>query len=270
MPNIYISDLAAALSLSESDILVGDSGNHTKSFSISLFDSRYASINVNFDDVYFPINGNFDDRYFPINGNFDERYFSLNGNFDGRYFKPGSTIDVGSNCWEDLKFPATGINPTGPATTPSVDNVIAGLLFSSSVENTISIIAQMPHSWKKGSNIDPHIHWQKTTSASGGVFWQLKYRWAKIGDVMDANWTTVGTSTPVQGTTDNNTANQHLISAFPEISGAGKVVSDILIMQLSRVPADVADTYAADARMLEFDIHYQIDSIGSDLLYAKT
>ncbi len=37
----------------------------------------------------------------------------------------------------------------------------------------------------------------------------------------------------------------------------------MLIMQLSRIGADELDTYAADARLLEFDFHYEIDRPGS-------
>ena len=33
--------------------------------------------------------------------------------------------------------------------------------------------------------------------------------------------------------------------------------------------ATVADTYAADARLLEFDLHYQTDSLGSGGEFMK-
>jgi hypothetical protein len=33
--------------------------------------------------------------------------------------------------------------------------------------------------------------------------------------------------------------------------------------KLSRIGGDGTDTYTADARLLEFDIHYEVDSMGS-------
>lgn len=172
--------------------------------------------------------------------------------------------------WEDLRFPATGINPTGPASPPTVDDTIAGLLFSSTVENTVAIIAQLPHSWEAGTTLDPHIHWQKTTSAAGGVYWQLKYRWCSIGGVMDAGWTTIGSSTPASATPDTNTADKHLITEVSDIVATGYGISDMLIMQLSRLVSDPTDDYGASARLLEFDIHYKINSVGSNNQYSKT
>ena len=74
---------------------------------------------------------------------------------------------------------------------------------------------------------------------------------------------TLTQSTVVAGTPDNDTANEHLITAFTDISGAGKQISDMLILRLSRLGSDAADTYGADARLLEFDIHYQRFGFGS-------
>ena len=101
------------------------------------------------------------------------------------------------------------------------------------------------------------------------VYWQLQYRWAKIGEVMDASWTTIGASTVSTGTPDGDTANEHLITPLPTIDGTGAGISDMLICQLSRVHDNVADTYGADARLFEFDIHYQIDQPGSEQEFTK-
>ena len=169
--------------------------------------------------------------------------------------------------WEDLRFPATAINPPGQASDPDVDTTYGTLLFAASGTEMIFVLAQLPHSWQEGSDLHPHIHWAKTTSASGNVMWELQYRWSKIGEVMDSSWTTLTKATTT--VSDGDTAEQHAITAFDAISGTGCSVSDMLVMKVSRLGDDAADTYGADARLLEFDIHLQIDSRGSLAEYTK-
>ena len=88
---------------------------------------------------------------------------------------------------------------------------------------------------------------------------------------MDAAFTTLQTSSPIAATPDNDTADEHLITAFSDIGTSGKSISDMLVMKLSRIGGDAADTYGADARLLEFDIHYQLTAsgAGSRIEYAK-
>lgn len=61
--------------------------------------------------------------------------------------------------WDDLRFPAQGINPAGAANAPTIDDVLTSfpgtLLFAGNAENVIVGIAQMPHAWAKGTSIRP-------------------------------------------------------------------------------------------------------------------
>ena len=43
----------------------------------------------------------------------------------------------------------------------------------------------------------------------------------------------------------------------------------MLVCRLFRDPADNADTYPQDIAFLQFDIHYEIDSLGSSKEYIK-
>ena len=182
--------------------------------------------------------------------------------------KENLTVDgdflLSDTVWDDLKFPATAINPPGQASDPDVEASSGLLLFASSGTELIFALAQMPHAWKEGSEISPHVHWQKTTSAAGNVAWQIRYKIASIAAVMDASWTDLGISTtPVPGTPDINTADYHMITGFDNIDMTGETLSTCILFEVSRVGGDAADTYGADARLLEFDVHYQIDSLGS-------
>jgi hypothetical protein len=169
--------------------------------------------------------------------------------------------------WEDLRFPASSINPPGAESDPDVDTTYGTLLFSGTATEVIFVQVQLPHGRKYGSEIRPHVHWAKTTSAAGGVYWKLDYRWSRIGEVMDAAWTTIGGSTP--DVSDDDTAEKHALTPLGTIDGTDAELSDMLICKLSRVHDNAADTYEADVRLLEFDFHVQIDAPGSVQLYQK-
>ena len=171
--------------------------------------------------------------------------------------------------WEDLRSPASAINPPGVASDPDWDTTNGGWLFAAAGTELLFFQQQLPHAWKEGSVLKPHVHWQKTTSAAGNVLWQLDYKWAPIGAVMDAAFTTLSASAVVAGTPDGDTANEHLITALGDIVATGKTVSDMLVMKLSRIGGDAADTYGADARLLEADIHVVLDSAGSIEQFTK-
>jgi hypothetical protein len=176
--------------------------------------------------------------------------------------------------WQALRFPATGINPPGAARTPDRDTTYGWLTFSASAVNTVAVVVQLPHGlWQSKTQptvISPHIHWMKSTSAPGNAVWRLQYRWVKIGQVMDADWTTPAVATVATGTPDTNTANKHLISSFGGISTPHSSIrdADMLVMTLSRLGNDKADTYGAEAILLEFDIHVPLQSFAADDLYG--
>lgn len=184
------------------------------------------------------------------------------GRIDGNLTVGGEFL-LTDSVWDDLRFPASAVNPPGQASDPDFDTVNGGWLFASNGTELVFLMAQMPHQWVEGTAIYPHVHWQKTTSAGGDVLWRLEYKMAPIGEVMDSSFTALDVSTVVDGTPDLDTANQHLISAFASIDMTGRDLSDMLVMKFSRIGSDGDDTYGADARMLEFDIHFEIDSLGS-------
>jgi hypothetical protein len=71
-------------------------------------------------------------------------------------------------------------------------------------------------------------------------------------------------------TPDSNTAFKHLMTEFDDISGQGKQLSDMLLIMLSRNANTAADNYASAAAYLEFDLHYEVDRLGSQTAeYAK-
>jgi hypothetical protein len=168
-----------------------------------------------------------------------------------------------TESWDDLRTPATAIPIRGQAGDPDVE-AEGTLLFDAGDAEQIALIFQMPHAWVHGSGVRLHVHWAKTTDAAGGVTWEEKHRIIRNGQVPGA-WTDWAAAT-----TRNQTigADQKvLIDGWASITMTGCIGSDMLQTLIRRNPAATADTYAADVRMYEADIHYRVRGLGSEQEY---
>ena len=169
----------------------------------------------------------------------------------------GYTIDPFGR-WEDLRFPATAVNPPGLGSDPTLDTSTGTYLFGAAATDLLYFVGQMPHAWKEGSTIHPHIHWCPTSTDTGDVLWRFSYDWANIGGTFAGSYTDLDI-TQAGGGTDWG----HQLIEWASIAGTGKTISSMLMMKVSRIGGDELDTYTGDARFLEFDIHYEVDSSGS-------
>jgi hypothetical protein len=86
----------------------------------------------------------------------------------------------------------------------------------------------------------------------------MEYKWVSIGATTPGSFTTV----PLLDAADGVIL-KHQIASFGAVSGVGQTLSSIISIKLSRIGGDGTDTYGADALLKEFDIHYEIDTMGS-------
>lgn len=203
--------------------------------------------------------------------------FLQNMQFEGRSFNAGTEYNIFGDAlywaiennlatpvqqqggWDDLKFPVAGINPPGATADPDRNTANGLLEFDPAATNTVAIQAQMPHAWKEGSIIKPHVHWRKKTEGAGNVVWQLEYEFAGVGSAFADSFNTATVSSPISATPDDGSALVHLISSFGEINMSGHKLSTMGVLKLSRLGGDGGDTYAGVAQLLEFDIHFESD-----------
>ena len=70
---------------------------------------------------------------------------------------------------------------------------------------------------------------------------------------------------------NDTTATTHRMNNIPTagISGTGKTISSIFQFRLYRDGTDSADTYTGKAYLSEFDIHFEMDSNGSNTATSK-
>lgn len=191
---------------------------------------------------------------------------------DDEFHRIRDALDI-TPRWDDLRFPSQGIRITGPggAWPPDTDTTTALLLFDGGRTEMIGGVAQLPHAWKEYSTVKPHVHWSKTTTGGGGdVRWVIDYEVWNNGDVSTLTYSNqLVVTSSVAGTPDNDTANELLISSFGDIDMTGIEASGMIFWRISREGGDAADTYSADARLIEFDIHYEVDSFGSSREFVK-
>lgn len=178
------------------------------------------------------------------------------------------SLQVG--LWEDLRFPSTALfAPGNSGNAPDRSATTGLLLFDDAAEEIIAGVAQIPHSYHEGSNLRPHIHIRSTTDpdGTGDTRWTLQYKWYNATDAYPADYTSDTITETVADHVDSAEINQ--IASFTAIDGTGKKVSSCFEWLLSRDGDDVLDTYAADTVLVEFDIHFLADSLGTYLETVK-
>lgn len=166
--------------------------------------------------------------------------------------------------WEDLRFPSQGINPAGSPSPAGVDTDTGALSFAGNQDNVVGGIAQMPHAWKVGSVVKPHIHLRFPTSDAGkNTRWQFGYDVASIsGDFANA----IGTYTALATVTVANPAStvKHVVAALGDLAMTGHKESAIILWRVSRLASsDAADDDTNACLLLEFDLHFQIEKAGT-------
>lgn len=166
--------------------------------------------------------------------------------------------------WDDIKYPAVGINPPGAASDPTRDTTDGTLVFSATQQNIITYGSILPHGKKIGTMVEPHIHFQPTGSGTGNVIWRFEYCIAPVNTLVPG-FTTLEITVPIEA----NTNGFHLIATFGLIDLLETDVAVLFKWRLSRMGNLAGDTYAATVKLEEFDIHAQFDSLGSGRVYNK-
>jgi len=179
----------------------------------------------------------------------------------------GTLLMVGNaTVWEDIRV-AIALRGSG-GNSPTFSSLEGGLYadkFSGtgSQVNEIFFEIQMPHSWAEGTTIYPHVHWVSNGyNTTDAVTWGLEYDWENIGGSFGGTTTTITSDVLSTGYKVQNINN---IGAG--IVGTGKNISSMMLCRLYR--SGNTDPNNDDCFLLAFDIHYQINTIGSRQILTK-
>lgn len=172
-----------------------------------------------------------------------------------------------ATTWDDFRVEASIVKPG--ATAPSYkafgpSGNLQALMFEAGHHDEAMFEMQMPHNWKLGTNIYPHVHWTPTTADAGNVVWELEYAWCNIGDAFGAPSNMASDATAAGGIAWMHKLTYLKSGGNNYIDGTGKTLSSMLVCRIHRNSNSGSDTLNKDVALLEVDFHYQIDSLGSD------
>ncbi len=195
---------------------------------------------------------------------------SLDCDWTGTY--TFSDILYSDTYWEDLQVPVSSVKVQGASHTPDWGAFLTTLQilwFDAGTMEQVFFVAQLPHTYKEGTNIEAHVHWTPSINgvqANHTVRWGLEYSWANIGATFPNTPTIIYGSAHMPS--EQLVTNRHYTNSLGQITGTGKTISSMLICRLFRDATDNgADTYTGDAGLLEFDFHYEVDRPGSIAAY---
>ena len=207
-----------------------------------------------------------------------------NGNYfevesDGSFELLGDAV-----VWDDLRVPVTSTTLGGTKdpgfsvykTNGSGSQGVFLYFFDNNTEEELYFTMQIPHCYKFGTDLSPHLHMIVPSTGAAGQFvrWGLEYTIASIGDSFSNTniiYSDASTATTATSSGDSTLiADKHYLVSFPNIDGSAITsVSTMLLCRLFRDATDGTDDYPNDAGLLEFDCHFQIDTLGSRLEYIK-
>jgi len=174
--------------------------------------------------------------------------------------------------WDDIRVPVSRLKVIGDVNSPDFaqykddgagsDGVWLYFFDDTSMER-VHFSVQIPHTYKEGTDIVPHIHWSPINVNVGTVRWGLEFHWANEAG-------TFGTTTIIYAEQAvNNEQDKHFRTDFAAISGSGKTISSCMNCRVFRDAAHANDTYVGDVVVHEFDFHYQKDTMGSRQIVTK-
>ena len=198
--------------------------------------------------------------------------YSMDGDLDVDGTATLDGLRLSDTSYDDLKFPVASVKLDSAATRYSYDTTDLGIQFDADarhVEEQLNFIVQFPHAWKEGTSVHPHIHWIQTTADHPN--WLISYR-VYNNDEAPGSWTFATATTGVFTWSSGSLAQ---ISSFPAITMTGKTLSCIMDVKLWRDVANGsgeftgAESSPVAVLLKEFDIHYEIDSFGSNEEFVK-
>jgi hypothetical protein len=172
--------------------------------------------------------------------------------------------------WDDMRGPAT--NARVPAANgPDLDQFPTGdgssniktYCFPDGSDTYLFYDYQIPHGYKLETDLYPHLHWAPSSADTGNVAWEFEYTIGNVSGTM-ANAATLTLADAGDGTQD-----KHQLAAFSAISGTGLGISAAILARIMRDGNGGSDTFTGKACLMDLDIHFEKDTVGSDTSTVK-
>lgn len=178
-----------------------------------------------------------------------------------------------ATTFDDVVGPAVSLRISGPGLSANVTESTLEYLTTADLSDYIYTNVQLPHKWKVGSVIYPHIHYPQIIAAQPNFL--VQYRWQKLGGIKVTAWTSLKCNTPLFTYTPSTTLNQLVTTVAGITPPTGSGISDVVQFRVLRDNANAsgvfagADPIAAVVSLDSFDIHVETDTLGSRNEFAK-
>jgi len=169
----------------------------------------------------------------------------------------GTVLNGTTTVWDDVMMPFNTGNTAGTGYPQfKADSGYYRFVIDTtgSSKCIIYMNVQMPHKWKEGSSIEPHIHYKVEGTTDPNV--RVKYRWFNIDNSSYTSWSYYNLNKRSSTTAGNHAA---LYNSTP-ISGTDKTISSIFQCQIYVTAYETGKT---ELNAYQFDVHYEIDTQGS-------
>ena len=144
--------------------------------------------------------------------------------------------------------------------------------FQHNQNDSLSMRYQLPHRWKRGSDVKLHIHFIPAADPAGSedIYFNGRYAWAKVGTAVAAwaSWTTFNaTHSVAPGDVD-----KPVIKALTTISPPSSPLESMFLLVWLERNSGASDTYTtnkaygtsqANVVLLGLDVHYQSSKLGT-------
>jgi hypothetical protein len=182
------------------------------------------------------------------------------------------TMEGNARPWRDELADAINLRQTGAGV--SINNTEGVVEFTTGALYTNDYMfcnPQLNHDKDLESAIYPHLHWFQDRNAVPNFI--LLYRWQKNGLAKVTSWTPIKCNNIAVPYTTGTILQIAYSDPIPVPTGTG--LSDIVQFRIARDNAnnsgifDGLDTFNATVGILAFDLHFMINSLGSNEEFIK-
>jgi hypothetical protein len=174
--------------------------------------------------------------------------------------------------WRDELGDALSLRSIGTRVTQNAsESTVEFTSLAAAATDYLFLNVQLNHDKDLAASIYPHIHFFQESNAVPNFL--LQYRWQVNGGSKVTSWTNLKCNTLAvawgSGTRNN------IAYSSPITVPAGTTLSDIVQFRICRDTANVstlfagADPYSGTVGITAFDVHFMINSFGSDTEYTK-
>jgi len=172
--------------------------------------------------------------------------------------------------WDDLRFPPSlSKKIPGKEAKDQIYKSTVVLKFEDGADQGITFVVQLPHDYKFGSDLRPHMHMVMPVAGSASGVQNIKFDMTYCAANLNEAF---GAELNLSITADVQSRASDLHGLVPLGTIDGSAIDDVSTMILCSLTRDVsvADNFTEDIYLLEVDIHYEKDSTGSETEYTKT